>query len=212
MKDDKAFKSGILFLLISSAVSAADVGRPGLFFREDFRETPPETPATQADIANPDLILSLYGPGRDGVKKSHHAKPADDPYYIWTGTCAGACVVTLRHRNTLADLTGHARLRWRTMQSGFRLLRIVLKLADGTWLVSDKYDDASGDWREREFNFSDIRWRRLEIKTVTEGGWEPAPDLSKVDEIGFTDLMAGGGSAACSRVDWIEVYGRLVVR
>jgi hypothetical protein len=98
------------------------------------------------------------------------------------------------------------------MQSGFRLLRIVLKLADGTWLVSDKYDDASGDWREREFNFSDIRWRRLEIKTVTEGGWEPAPDLSKVDEIGFTDLMAGGGSAACSRVDWIEVYGRLVVR
>jgi len=33
-----------------------------------------------------------------------------------------------------------------------------------------------------------------------------------VDEIGFTDLMAGGGSPASSRVDWIEVYGRPVSR
>jgi hypothetical protein len=192
--------------------AAADVGRPGLFFREDFKETPPETPVTQAHIANPNLILALYGPGKDGVKKSHHDQPADDPYYIWTGTCAGPCAVTLRHRNSFADLTGQAKLRWRSKQSGFRLLRIVLKLADGKWLVSDQYDDASDDWRVREFNFSDIRWRRLEIGTVTEGDWEPAPDLSKVDETGFTDLMAGGGSAASSRVDWIEVYGRPVSR
>lgn len=212
MKARILFRPGIVLFLASSAVPAADTGRPGLFFREDFRETPPETPATQADIANPDLILSLYGPGKEGIKKSHHDKPADDPYYIWTGTCAGTCVLTLRHRSSLADLTGKAKLRWRTMQSGFRLLRIVLKLADGTWLVSDQYDDASDDWRVREFNLSDIRWRRLEIKGVTEGAWERAPDLSRVDEIGFTDLMAGGGSAACSRVDWIEVYGRPVER
>ena len=205
-------RSGILFLVVSSAVAAAAPGRPGLFFREDFAETPPATPVTQAHIANPDLILSLYGPGKEGVKKSHHDQPADDPYYIWTGTCSAPSAVTLRHKTSLADLTGQAKLRWRTKQSGFRLLRIVLKLADGTWLVSDQHDDASDDWRVREFNFSDIRWRRLEIKTITEGAWEPAPDLSKVDEIGFTDLMAGGGSAACSRVDWIEVYGRPVGR
>jgi hypothetical protein len=206
------FRLGFFFLLLSSAATAADVGRPGLFFREDFKETPPETPVTQAHIANPNLILALYGPGKDGVKKSHHDQPVDDPYYIWTGTCTGPCAVTLRHRSSFADLTGQAKLRWRSKQSGFRLLRIVLKLADGKWLVSDQYDDASEDWRVREFNFSDIRWRRLEIKTVTEGDWEPAPDLSKVDEIGFTDLMAGGGSAASSRVDWIEVYGRPVSR
>jgi hypothetical protein len=35
-------------------------------------------------------------------------------------------------------------------------------------------------------------------------------DLSRVDEIGFTDLMPGGGSDACSRLDWIEVYGKPV--
>ena len=37
-------------------------------------------------------------------------------------------------------------------------------------------------------------------------------DLSRVDEIGFTDLMTGGKSKACSRIDWIEVYGKSVDR
>jgi hypothetical protein len=199
-------------ILAAAAYAAESTPRPGLFFREDFKETPAETPATQAHIANPDLILALYGPGRLGVKKSHHDKPPDDPYYIWTGTCEGNCAVTLRHKGAFADLTGQAKLRWRTKQAGFRLLRIVLKLADGRWLVSDQYDGPSEDWRVREFNFADIRWRRLDIKTVTEGAWEPKPDLSRVDEIGFTDLMSGGQSAACSRVDWIEVDGRPVKR
>ena len=81
----------VLSLFLAVAISAADAGRPGLFFREDFKETPAETPATQAHIANPNLILSLHGPGKAGVKKSHHDKPLDDPYYIWTGTCEGNC-------------------------------------------------------------------------------------------------------------------------
>ena len=59
----------------------------------------------------------------------------------------------------------------------------------------------------REFNVSDIRWRKLDIKTIVEGAWVEKPDLSRVDEIGFTDLMPGGDSIACSRLDWIEVYG-----
>jgi hypothetical protein len=33
-----------------------------------------------------------------------------------------------------------------------------------------------------------------------------------VDEIGFTDLMTGGASDACSRLDWIEVYGKSIDR
>ncbi len=202
----------LLIPFLAAALWAADAGRPGLFFREDFKETPPETPVTQAHIANPNLVLSLYGPGKDGVKKSHHEKPADDPYYVWTGTCVGNCAVTLRHKTAYADLTGQAKLRWRTKQAGFRLLRIVVKLADGRWLVSDLFDGPSQDWRISEFNFADIRWRRLDIKTIVEGAWEPQPDLSRVDEIGFTDLMTGGQSVACSRVDWIEVDGRPIKR
>ena len=36
--------------------------------------------------------------------------------------------------------------------------------------------------------------------------------LIMIDKIGFTDLMNGGLSDACSRVDWIEVYANPVKR
>lgn len=205
----------MLAAIIAAAPLAAqpvDPARPRLFFREDWKQTPPETPVTQAHVANPALILTVHGPGKEGVKKSNHEKPVDDPFYIWSGTAPANWAVSLRHKDSMVDLTGMSKIRWRSKQAGFRQLRIILKLASGRWLVSDAADGSSNDWREREFNLSDMRWRRLSIDTVTEGAWEPAPDLSRVDEIGFTDLMAGGGSAACSRLDWIEVYGRPVKR
>ncbi|HWQ57361.1 MAG TPA: hypothetical protein VN442_27005 [Bryobacteraceae bacterium] len=200
----------LLLVPIAAALFAQD--RPGLFFREDWKETEAATPATQEHVANADLVLALYGPGREGVKKSHHEKPADDPYYIWTGTCTGNCAVTLRHKESVADLTGLAKIRWRSKQAGFRRLHIILKTAAGQWLVSDLNDDASEDWRVREFNIPDIRWRRLDIKNVVEGARVEKPDLSRVEEIGFTDLMTGGQSIACSRLDWIEVWARPVKR
>jgi hypothetical protein len=184
--------------------------RPGLFFREDWKEIPAATPATQAHVANPDLIVMLYGAGAAGIKKSHHDQPADDPYYIWSGETTGNWAISLRHRKSLVDLRGQAKIRWRSKQSGFHELRLLLKLADGTWLVSDQCDGQSLDWRVREFNLADIHWRRLDITKIAEGEWIPSPDVSQVEEIGWTDLMAGGGSPASSRVDWIEVYGTAI--
>ena len=195
----------LLVLVVGVSLHAQD--RPGLFFREDWKETPAATPATQEHVSNPDLILSLHGPGKSGIKKSHHDTPSDDPYYLWSGECQGNWAVSFRHRNALADLTGLAKIRWRTKQAGFRQLRIILKLPNGMWLVSDQSDGPSLDWRVREFNISDIRWRKLDIEAVVESEWLEKPDLSHVEEIGFTDLMRGGGTPACSRIDWIEVYG-----
>ncbi len=186
--------------------------RPGLFFREDWKETPAATPVTQDHVANPDLVLTVYGPGSEGVKKSHHDQPADDPYYVWSGTAEGNWAVTLHKPGAPADLTGQAKVRWRSKQAGFRRLHLIVKLADGTWLIGDQTDAASEDWREFMINLPDVRWRRLNIDTIVEGRPVPEPDLSRVDEIGFTDLMTGGGSAACSRVDWIEVWAREAAR
>ncbi|HOQ47612.1 MAG TPA: hypothetical protein PLA43_16075 [Bryobacteraceae bacterium] len=200
----------LILLLLAGGLLAQD--RPGLFFREDWKEIPAALPVTQEHVANPDLVMSLYGPGKAGIKKSHHDVPADDPYYIWNGDCQGTWAITLRHKTAYADLTGLAKIRWRSKQSGFRQLRIILKLADGTWLVSDESDGPSRDWRVREFNIQDIRWRRLDIEKVVEGDWARNPNLSRVDEIGWTDLMRGGGTPASSRVDWIEVYARAVKR
>lgn len=186
--------------------------RPGLMFREDWKELPAATPVTQEHVANPEVIMTRHGPAEAQIKKSHHDKPADDPFYIWSGDAQGNWAISLRHKSAYMDLTGAAKIRWRAKQSGFRQLRIILKLADGKWIVSDQYDAESADWRVTEFVVPDLRWRAFDPKKVVEGKWVPAPDLSRVDEIGWTDLMAGGGTPASSRVDWIEVYASPVAR
>jgi hypothetical protein len=205
-----------LVLCISTVLSltafAADAARsrPGLLFREDWRETPPVTPVTQEHVSNPALVLTCHGPAAGKIRKSHHDQPADDPYYIWSGEADGNWAVSLRHREADMDLSGQGKIRWRAKQTGFRQLRVVLKLGSGKWVVSDQFDGDSLDWRVREFNLADLRWRALDMKTIVEGKWEPNPDLSRVEEIGCTDLMAGGRTPASSRVDWIEVYGTAV--
>ena len=204
-------KKLIIFLTlfsISSLVFAQNNYRPGLFFREDWKESPAEIPLSQKHVNNPDLLVNLYGPGQDSLKKSNHEKPADDPYYVWSGLCLDNWMVTLKHHNQNVDLTGFSKLRWRSKQFGLRQLRIALKLADGTWLVSDASEGASKDWRIKEFNLQDITWHKLDPERVVEVGVANNPDLSNVEEIGFTDLMPGGKSAACSRLDWIEIYGK----
>lgn len=188
------------------AIAQADY-RPGLFFREDWKEIPAQIPITPEHVANPDLIMSTYGPGADSLKKSNHEQPVDDPYYIWSGRCLDNWAMTLKHKIQSVDLSKFARIKWRSKQAGYRHLRVILKLSDGQWLVSDVADGPSDDWRITEFVIDNIKWRQLDIENVVEGRWVVNPDLSSVEEIGFTDLMRGGNSAACSRLDWIEVYG-----
>lgn len=197
-------------LILSSTCNAQY--RPSLFFREDWKEIPPETPVNQQHVANPNLILELYGAAIEGMRKSNHDHPVDDPFYVWSGMCLGNWALTLKNPESFINLSEFAKIKWRSKQSGFRCLHIILKLADGTWLVSDQCDCRSGDWRIHEFNIGDIKWYTLDIETITEIKPVENPDLSRVDEIGFTDLMAGGSSNACSRLDWIEVYGKAVER
>jgi hypothetical protein len=196
--------------LATPSAPAPAVAAPGLFFREDWKETPPQTPITQDHVGHPDLILTCHGPGQALVRKSHHDQPADDPYYVWSGETTSNWAVSLRHRRMSVDLTGPGRIRWRSRQTGFRALRIVLKLGDGSWVVSDTTDGESAEWRVREFAIADVRWRVLDVDTVVEGRAVPDADLSRVVEVGFTDLMRGGRTPASSRLDWIEVYGRAV--
>ncbi len=197
-----------IFLVVSAAVAQ---DRPGIFFREDWTAKPPFEQLTQDHLANSNLLLMLYGPSRDGIKKRHHGDD-NQPYYVFSGTCDGHWAVALRHRGAFADLTGDAKVRWRARNSGFRRLHVILKLADGTWLVSDESHGASKDWQVQEYNVADLHWKKLNINTVTEDADVARPDLSRVDEIGFTDLMNGASSPACSRVDWIEVLAKPVKR
>jgi hypothetical protein len=196
---------GVIF---AASVFAQD--RPSLLFREDWQESPAALPVTQEHVTHPELTLHLHGQGQDGIKKSHHDKPLDDPYYIWSGTCEmGNWAVSLEPTSGPFDLTGQAKVKWRAKQSGFRVLRLIIQIASGDWLVADQGDDASHDWRIREFNIADLNWRKLNIDTMIEKNLVVTnPDLTRVTQIGFTDLMLGGQSQACSRLDWIEVYAQ----
>jgi hypothetical protein len=208
----KRFSRLLLISVVFPVIYCSAQYRPALFFREDWKEVPAATPVTQKHVVNKDLVLGLYGPGCDSIRKSHHDSPADDPYYIWSGLCPGNWAVTLKKSDTYVDLSSYGKILWRSKQSGLRCLHLVLKLADGTWLVGSQGDCTSNDWRITEFNIADITWYSLNIKSVIEVKPISKPDLSKVDEIGFTDLMPGGASDACSRLDWIEVYGKTVKR
>lgn len=188
---------------------ASDVGRPPLIFREDWTASPPSIPLTQQDVASPGLAVAVHGQGPPLVKKSFHDARPWDPHYVWSGLAGTPWAVSLSLADGgLMDLRGTATVRWRSRQSGFRSLRAVVELEDGRWLVSEQADGASDQWRVSEFAPSSSRWRRLDIATVTESAWEDQPDLGRVRSVGFTDLMPGGRSAACSRLDWIEVYGQ----
>lgn len=214
MRLKQIFLASLILVLpcIQNVFAQESSYRPGLAFREDWKEIPAETPVTQKHVNHPELILGLYGPGKDSIKKSHHDTPLDDPYYIWSGTTTGNWALALSYRDKALDLSRYGHIRWRSKQAGYRELHIILKQADGTWLVSKESDDYSGDWRIREFVIANLEWYTLDINSVTELKPIHDPDLSHILEVGFTDLMRGGGSAACSRLDWIEVYAYIVDR
>ena len=200
----------VFFLTQSNCFAQEEAYRPDLLFREDWKEIPAEIPLHQGHVSNPDLVVSLYGPGSDSIKKSNHEKPLDDPFYTWSGLCLGNWAVTLKLKTGHMDLSRFSKIRWRSKQSGFRKLHVLLKLADGSWLVSRQGDGASADWRVKEFNLMDLDWFTIDMESIIEGKAVLLPDLSDVVEIGYTDLMPGGQSNACSRLDWIEVYAYLV--
>lgn len=195
----------------------APATHPPLFFREEWKQGPAggEHTVTEEAVANPNLELKLYGPSAKEITETGSAQDANNPIHIWTGLCASNCAVALRDKNNYVDLTGLAKIRWLTKTSGFQKVHPILKLADGTWLVGDHGDGSTVDWHEGDFSLADVRWLRLDIeKVVTKGNWVQNPDLSKVDEVGFTDLMpaSGHGPGGWSDVAWIEVYGKPVKR
>jgi len=189
-----------------------------LLFREDFKNGAGthEHFVTQADLANENLELKIYGDKSTYMAVDN--SPDSTGEFLFSGLCLSTCAITLRVKNSYMDLSGLGRVRWRTRQSGFHILHPIVKLADGTWLIGDHGDGYTTDWSLSEFSLYDLRWRHLDIEQVIEDKpdavWTEHPDLSKVEEIGFTDLMKGSGhgGAGSSRVDWVEVYGKAVPR
>ena len=166
-------------------------------------------------LANPNLELKLHGPTGKEILMTGSATDENNPTHLWTGMCTTPCAFTLRDKNNFADLTGLARIKMVTKVSGFHKVNPIVKLADGTTLVGDKAEGSTVDWLESDIAVSELRWRKLDLeRVVTVGDWVNSPNLSKIDEIGFADLMPGSGhgQGGWSDVAKIEVYARPVKR
>ena len=84
-----------------------------------------------------------------------------------------------------------------------------------TGWVKNRADGSVTDWIESEIPVAEIRWLRVDTeRLVTTGNWVEHPDLSRVDEVGFVDLMPGSGHGpgGWSDVGRVQVYGKPVKR
>mgnify|MGYP001175360160 CR=1 FL=1 len=168
-------------------------------------QSAPARPVTQEQLATAGLALALHGPGRLDLKKSHHDDRSGDPWYLWSGTCRGAWAVSFRPAAGMLDFSGAACVRWRAWQSGSHCLRFLVEHASEGWLVSAQGDGATAGWHEFRLELRAAGWHRLDIGTVVMGAAVAGIHLGRLRAFGVADLDAGGGSGACSRLDWMEV-------
>ena len=181
----------------------------------------------QANVADPNVEMKYYGAAAKQILTT--GAPGNDvtPYGVWSGTAeSGPFAITFRQKNNYVDLTGLANIRWYTKTSGFHVVRPVVKLANGTLLVGDVGFSSVTKLPVSEFSLANVRWIKLDpekVVTLNSGPaaanpngdiWAPNPDLSKVDEVGFADLMPGSGhgTGGWIQLGAIEVYGKSVPR
>ena len=197
--------------------------RPPLFFSESWKALPAPTddhgewPAGQAGVASPNLQLTLHGPsGKDITLVAVRGRADVYPLNLWTGVTTSPIGATLRDKDSYVDLTDPlAKIRWVVRTSGFHQIRPLIRLADGTWLVGDRTTGPSTDFNQSDVTIADVRWMKIDTaRMVTVGLWVDRPDLSKVDEVGFADLMPGSGhgNGGYVNVATIEVFGKPVKR
>ena len=93
-------------------------------------------------------------------------------------------------------------------------------------LVGDAAFSSVTKLTQTEFALANVRWIKLDpekVVTLNSGPaaanpngdiWAPNPDLSKVEEVGFADLMPGSGHGTGGWIQLgnIEVYGKPVPR
>ncbi|HEY7336471.1 MAG TPA: hypothetical protein VH639_16380 [Bryobacteraceae bacterium] len=192
--------------------------RAPLFFRESWKQSTAggeHAVTPQEAVSNPNLELKVYGPDAKDIQLTGSAGDEGNPIHLWNGITTSPIAATLRDKNSFVDLTGVARIKWNTKMSGLHRVHPVVKLADGTWLIGDRGTGSVVDWHDDDFSLADVRWLRLDIEKIqTKGNFLDKADLSKVDEVGFADLMAGSGHGpgGWADVGQIEVYGKSVPR
>jgi hypothetical protein len=204
-----------------------------LVFKVDWVRPASQTgqvPIVQENVADPNVEVKWYGPGAKKLLTSGNPGNANAPFSVWSGECDAPFAITFRHKTNNLDLSGLSKIRWTTKTSGFHVVRPVVKLTSGVMLVGDYSEMHVPMLTQTEFSLSGVRWLRLDperVVTIAPRDANPAgtvlganetwvvnPDLTKVEEFGFADLMpaSGHGTGGYIHLAGIEVYGKAVPR
>ncbi|HWK53588.1 MAG TPA: hypothetical protein VNR18_04390 [Hyphomicrobiales bacterium] len=207
--------------LAAEAGARGPAPRPALFFEEAWQQAGKggEAPIVQDHVANPALELKRYGPKSDelqitGIAPGEAGYDAN-PIHTWSGLCGAGCTFALRHKDSYADLSGAARIMVQSKTSGFHKIHPFIRLADGSTYVGDIELGQTYDFLFEEFRIQQVHWIAFNTDLgVTKGNLVDDIDLSKVDEIGFTDLQPGAdhGPGGWSDVAVVRVYANAVPR
>lgn len=202
-----------------------------LFLKVEWVRPPSQTDTkvryspVQENVSDPNVEMRYYGKAAKQILTT--GAPGSDitPYGVWSGTAEGPFAITFKLKNNdHADLTGLANIRWFVKTSGFHVVRPVIKLTNGTLLVGDAAFSSVTKLTLSELSLASVRWIKLDperVVTLNSGAaaanpngeiWAPDPDLSKVEEVGFADLMPGSGhgTGGWIQLATIEVYGKTV--
>lgn len=213
------FTSGALAQQAPAAAPAAPDTVPPLMWREVWRQVivgggeanHVTRRVNPQSVTNPQLELKLYGENAHTVQVILHEGRQD----LWTGMSPTPVAMMLRDRNNFADLTGLARLRAIVRTDSLHILYPAIKLADGTLLAGHRGMTTDGNFVMTEVAFNNMRWYRVDPKTVTTNTLVANPDLSRVDEVGFVELMPGGGAGTpggWTNTSTMELYAKPVPR
>jgi hypothetical protein len=179
-------------------------------------------PVVQANIADRSVEMHQYGAAAKQLITSGAPDSKIQPFSVWSGECEGPFAITFSREGSMVDLSGRSQMSWVIKTSGFHVVRPVVKLADGMLLVGDYSDASLPIMVDKQFSFANMRWLELDPEKVVtlgrHGGggpgetWIQNPDLSKVVEVGFADLMpaSGHGPSGWIHLGTIKVWGNPV--
>ncbi len=87
--------------------------RPPLFFKEEWKQNEKggEHAVGPDAVGNPNLEVKMYGPAAKEFLMSGSAGDESNPIHLWTGMCTSPCGATLRHKTSMVDLSGLARIK-----------------------------------------------------------------------------------------------------
>ena len=195
----------------SGEAGGGRVTRTPLFFSEEWKSQGEYYKVNPAQaVGNPNLELKLYGPeGKEILITGITLAMRMTLLHLWTGMCTSPCA--LASSATKRILPKYSDGFAAAHQNGHQDVRLSQSpFYPPEWVAAYRRSVRKGppfDWLESDIAVGELKWHKLDPeRIVTTGDWVRCPNLSKVDEVGFADLIPPSGHG---QGGWSDVREKL---